>query len=151
MNKIVTKLAVLAIILLVLTGCTTYKAYTFEVKTGDDIKVQLKTNDGYDITSDVPFSIKKDDKTLSNGIFITIDSYDTYVSTAKSDSRANIIETSSKGDIEYVFYSYNDTNDNEWNYIIKVKDSKTGLILGNNNSKESAKEVFDRLTITKEK
>ena len=69
MNKIVTKLAVLGIILLVLTGCTTYKAYTFEVKTGNDIKVQLKTNDGYDITSDVPFSIKKDDKTLSSGIF----------------------------------------------------------------------------------
>ena len=150
MNKIISKLVVLGIILLVLTGCTTHKAYTFAVKTGDNIKVKLKTNDGYDITSDVPFSIKKDNKTLSNGIFITIDSYDTYVSNAKNDSKANIIETSSKGDIEYVFYSYSNTDDNEWNYIIKVKDSKTGLIIGNPNSEKEAKEVFDRLTITKE-
>ena len=150
MNKIITKLIAVGVILLVLTGCTTYKAYTFEVKTGDDIKVKLKTNDGYDITSDVPFSIKKDNKTLSNGIFITIDSYDTYVSNAKNDSKSNIIETSSKGDIEYVFYSYSNADDNEWNYIIKVKDSKTGLIIGNPNSEKEAKEVFDRLTITKE-
>ena len=150
MNKIVTKLVALGVILLVLTGCTTYKAYTFEVKTGDDIKVQLKTNDGYDITSDVPFSIKKDDKKLSDGIFITIDSYDNYVSTAKNDSNANIIETSSNDNIEYVFYSYNNNDDNEWNYIIKVKNSKTGLIIGNPNSEKEAKEVFDRLTITKE-
>ena len=150
MNKIITKLVALGVILLVLTGCTTYKAYTFEVKTGDDIKVQLKTNDGYDITSDVPFSIKKNNKTLSNGIFITIDSYDTYVSNAKNDSKASIIETSSKGDIEYVFYSYNNADDNEWNYIIKVKNSKTGLIIGNPHSEKEAKEVFDRLTITKE-
>lgn len=150
MNKIITKLLVLGVILLILTGCTTYKAYTFEVKTGDDIKVKLKTNDGYDITSDVPFSIKKDNKTLSNGIFITIDSYDTYVSNAKNDSKSNIIETSSKDDIEYVFYSYNNNDDNEWNYIIKVKNSKTGLIIGNQNSEKEAKEVFDRLTITKE-
>ena len=150
MNKIITKLVILGVILLALTGCTTYKAYTFEVKTGDDIKVKLKTNDGYDITSDVPFSIKKDNKTLSNGIFITIDSYDTYVSNAKNDSKSNIIETSSKDDIEYVFYSYSNNDDNEWNYIIKVKNSKTGLIIGNQSSEKEAKEVFDRLTITKE-
>ena len=35
----------------------TYKAYTFEVETGDTVRIELDTTGGYDMSSDVPFEI----------------------------------------------------------------------------------------------
>ena len=57
MKKVFMSLTIVGIMLLALTGCTTTKSYTFKVETGDEIEVKLNTNDGYDITSDLPFSI----------------------------------------------------------------------------------------------
>ena len=129
------------------TGCTTTKAYTFNVETGDSVKVSLTTNDDYDITSDLPFKISKGDDTLSQGQFITLDGYNQYIDAVNNDTNSKIIETNTKDGLEYTFYSYNDS---EYNYIIKISDSNTGLMLANNVSEESAKECFSRLTITKE-
>ena len=139
-------LTIVGIMLLALTGCTTTKSYTFKVETGDEIEVKLNTNDGYDITSDLPFSILKDEETLSQGTFITIDQYNQYISSVNNDSNSKIIESTTKNGLEYTFYSYNDS---EWNYVIKVADSSTGLLIGNPISEESAKECFNRLTINK--
>lgn len=146
MKKTLMTLAIIGIMLFTLTGCSTTKSYTFDVETGDKIEVKLNTNDGYDITSNLPFSISKDEETLSQGTFITIDGYNQYVSSVNNDSNAKIIESSTKDGLEYTFYSYNDS---EWNYIIKITDSNTGLLIGNPISEASAKECFDRLTISK--
>ena len=116
------------------------------METGDEIEVKLNTNDGYDITSDLPFSVLKDEETLSQGTFITIDQYKQYISSVNNDSNAKIIESTTKNDLEYTFYSYNDS---EWNYVIKISDSSTGLLIGNPISEESARECFNRLTINK--
>ena len=48
----------------------------------------------------------------------------------------------------YTFYSYNNS---EFNYIIKVNGSNTGIILGNPNSKSEAEECFKRLTFSMDK
>ena len=146
MKKVFMSLTIVGIMLLALTGCTTTKSYTFKVETGDEIEVKLNTNDGYDITSDLPFSILKDEETLSQGTFITIDQYNQYISSVNNDSNSKIIESTTKNGLEYTFYSYNDS---EWNYVIKVADSSTGLLIGNPISEESAKECFNRLTINK--
>ncbi len=65
MKKVFISLAIVGVMLLTLTGCSASKSYTFDVKTGDKIEIKLNTNDGYDITSDLPFSILKDQETLS--------------------------------------------------------------------------------------
>lgn len=147
MKKVLYSLIFLAIILLTVTGCTTSKAYTWNVSTGDKIKIKLDTTGGYDITSKMPFAISKDDKTLSQGTFITIDGYNQYMNAIKTDSAANVIDSGTKDGITYTFYSVNNT---EFNYIIKVNDSNTGIILGNPNSQSEAEDIFNRLTIRKE-
>lgn len=48
---------------------------------------------------------------------------------------------------KYVFWNY---DDKEYNYVILIEGSDTGILLGNSASKESAKEVFKRLEITLE-
>ena len=141
-------LAIIGIMVLTLTGCTKSKSYTFTVETGDKIKVELNTTDGYDLSSDLPFTISKDGETLSQGTFITVSYYEQYVNAAKTDSLAKVIKESSTDDIEYVFYSYNDS---EYNYVIKVKNSNTGILLGNQNSREDAEKCFELLRFSLEK
>lgn len=143
------KLAILSFtMLLVVTACacTTWKSYTYEVTTGDKIEIKLKTGDGYAISSNVPFEISKSDSVLSQGTFIKIDDYDQYVNNAKQDSKSKILESSTKDGITYVFYNY---NDQEYNYIISIDNSNTAIVLGNNVSESSAREVFDRLSFKK--
>ena len=148
MKKVVMSFAMIGMLLLTLTGCTQSKSYTFTVETGDKIKVELNTTDGYDLSSDLPFAISKDGNTLSQGTFITIRSYDQYVNAAKTDSLAKVIDESSKDNIEYVFYSYNNS---EYDYVIKIKNSNTGILLGNQNSQEEAEKCFALLTFSLEK
>ncbi len=147
MKKKIISLAMIFSVLLMITGCTSNKAYTFTVETGDKIKVELDTTDGYDLSSDLPFTISKDGNTLSQGTFITSSAYNKYVNSAKTDSLAKVIDEGSKDNIDYVFYSYNNS---EYNYVIKVKNSNTGILLGNPNSKEEAKTCFDLLTFSLE-
>ena len=154
-KKIIIGVIILVVAIVLLLGkCTTSVSYTYKVETGDKIKVSLKTGNGYKLTKESPFEIKKDGKVLSQGMFITLDGYEQYTAAVKLDPNAKVIETKEKGEIEYTFYSYSDPTtgkESEWNYIIKVKKSDTGLLIGNPISKKSAKECFDRLTITKEK
>lgn len=138
-------LAIVAIFLV--TGCTTSKSFTYTVTTGDKIKVELNTTDGYDISSNVPFAISKDGETLSQGTFITLDGYEQYLEAVRSDSNAKIIDNGNKNGATYMFYSYNNS---EFNYIIKVNGSQTGILLGNPNSQTEAEEVFNLLTFSEE-
>lgn len=148
MKKVFMSLAIIGVMLLTLTGCTKSKSYTFTVETGDKIKIQLNTTDGYDLSSDLPFTISKDGNTLSQGTFITIDGYNQYIEAVNSDSNAKILESKTKDGISYTFYSYNNS---EFNYVIKVNDSNTGILLGNPNSQEEAEKCFEQLTFTLEK
>ena len=140
------KLAILACVLgifmLVLTGCTKTKSYTFKVETGDNVEIKMNVTGGYDLTSELPIKFSKDDEVLSQGIFAKEEYYDQYYDSIINDSRAKIIEEKSTDDIDYVFYQY---DDDEFNYIIKIKKSNTCFILGNNVSRESAQDIFKKL------
>lgn len=144
--KKVKNLIILSILLstmmLTLTGCHKEKSYTFNVETGDKVKVELDITDGYDMTSELPIEFSKDDKVISQGTFGQEDAYDLYYQIVKKDSGSTLIEEKSKDNIEYIFYEYNNS---EYNYIIRIKDSKTCFILANSISQESAQEIFNKL------
>jgi len=128
--------------LFILTGCSTYKAYTYNVETGDSVKVKLITSDNYDISSEIPFSITQNDDVKCSGTFITLDGYNQYLNVVNNDPSSSIIENNSKDNLKYLFYNYNNS---EWNYIIKINNSNTGVLLGSNVSIDSARDCFDRL------
>lgn len=177
MKKLICLMAVFSLVLTVLTGCkirfvttggddgeagdsqetevtetgdsifhaNTSKSYTFNVETGDQIKVELNTKGGYQLTKDLPFTISCDDDELSQGTFLVSGGYELYVEEANSNADAVVLETGEKDGNEFIFWCY---DNGEWNYVIKVKDSNTGIALGNNISEESARECFERLTFT---
>lgn len=148
MIKRINKVLLCCFLCLLLSACgsaNTYVSYTYSVDTGDSVKIKFDTSNGYDFASDLPFVIMKDGTTLSQGMFITEEDYSQYVVAVENDENAKVIASSEQDGNEYIFWSY---NDNEYNYAILIKDSNTGVILGNVVSEESAKECFARLEIT---
>lgn len=85
---------------------STNKSFTYDVTIGDSIKVELNTFGGYNITSTLPFTIYKDDNTLSQWTFVTIDSYNQYLNAINGDAKAIILDSGRKDGITYTFYSY---------------------------------------------
>ncbi len=123
------------------------KAYTYSVTTGDSVKIKLNTSDNYDISADMPFKITKDGEVLSQGTFMQGEMYNQYVESAQYDEKVKVIDSGKIGENEFLFYEYNNS---EFNYVVLVGDSNTGLIIGNNVSEESARECFERLEISLE-
>ena len=151
MKKNISALLIVLCLIFALSSCgdaKTHKSFTFTVDTGDKISIELITTGGYDISSNLPFEISQNGTTLSQGIFIEAEQYESYVEAVNSDDSAKVIETSTKDSNQYVFWSYNDS---EFNIVILVSDSNTGILLGNVVSEESARECFNRLTISLDK
>ena len=144
MKKIV---FLLCAFMLLCTACqfSTSKSFTFDVDNGDQIKVSLDTTGGFDLSSQAPFGISQNGKVLSEGTFIYSEYYDYYVEVVDNDSDAELLDSGTKDGNEFIFWCYNDV---EYNYAILVRDSDTGVVIGNMVSEKSAKECFDRLTIT---
>ena len=149
MRKALALILAAVLIVCLFAGCSTTssKTYTFTVDNGDKIKISLNTTDNYDISSEVPFSISCDGKTLSQGSFVLAESYQQYVSVVNTDENAKLIDSGTKDGNEYIFWCYNGS---EYNYAVLIKGSNTGIVIGNPVSEESAKECFNRLTIAVE-
>ncbi len=147
MKKIMICLVSLICVAALFAGCTTNMAFTFNVDNGDKIKVKLDTTDGYKISSSVPFTISKDEQMLIQGTFIQGEAYKSYQSSVEADEKATILDSGTKDGIEYIFWNY---NNEEYNYAIMVTGSKTGLLLSSQVSEQSARDCFDRMTITDE-
>ena len=131
--------------LLVLSGCQTRMSYTFNIETGEQIKVKLNTTQGQKLLqSDGRFSVNdKNQNVQTNGIFILPDIFNEFFETIKLEQHSQILEESENDRYKYIFYKVND--ESEWIYLIQPKHCKTGIILINTTSQESAKEVFDLL------
>lgn len=149
MKKITALILCLVMLSVTFAGCNTNSsmAYTYTVDNGDKIKVELNTSDDYNISSDLPFTISCGGETLSQGSFILGEAYQQYVDVVKSDENAKLLDSGTKDGNEYIFWCYNGS---EYNYAILIKGSSTGIVLANPLSEESAKECFNRLTITAE-
>ncbi|MBO5143471.1 MAG: hypothetical protein J6C46_10890 [Clostridia bacterium] len=148
MNKKLLKLVMLCcFVIITITACTTSKSYTYKVETGDNIKVTLNTSNGYDMTATNPIELSKNGTKVSDGIFITLEMYEQYLDVVENDEKSTIIKTGNANGVEYTFYNY---DNKEYNYIMKIKDSNTGFILGTPNSQDGAEESFSMIGLEKE-
>ncbi len=138
------KMCIISAILMValmVTGCSGKKTRSYTMSNNDKISITLDTSDKFDISSDVPFIISRDKEELCKGSFLGLDAYYTELDAAQYDEYYTIIDSGSDDDIEYTFYSSED----EYDYLIHLKDSQTAIMLQNDVSEASAKECFARL------
>ena len=144
MNKKIIIVLTLICALFVLASCETSLSLTFNVETGDSINVTLDTsNNDYSLKADdATFNIEKNGKLVAKGIFLTEDMLAQYFSAVKDEEGVELIDSAEN----YIFYHIND----EWDRILKIENSDTGIALVNLVSEDSAVECFDLLTITAE-
>lgn len=140
-----------------LAGCAVTKSevsYTYNVETGDTVKVSLNKTNGYSMTSDLPFSISKDDKEIAQGTFITNDGYVYYqelIDELEKTDEIEIIKDGKKDGNTYTFYKVESEAGMEYDYLVKIGDSNTGVLMGSVTSEEEAAGCFEALTFTLEK
>ncbi len=140
----------LAIILLTACNFSTNKSYTFDVETGDKIKVALDTSSGLSLSQkDGQFSVTEDDENILQCIFITEETYNQYVK-IKGQQGMTVLEESKKDGNPYYMYEFEGEAGTEDNFILWVDDSNTGVILASLAGEEKAKKAFEKLVISKE-
>lgn len=133
-----------------MVGCTATASMTltYNVDNGDSINVKLNTIDGYSMTAESPFDIMKGEEVVTTGTFINSEDFEAYYEAVAIDESAEILEEGEKNGYEYLLWHYDAGEWQEYNYAIRVTGTNTGILLGNTVSKESAQEVFDRLTFS---
>lgn len=139
--------SLLLILCLGLFGCQfhTNKSYSFDIETGDKIKVTCDTTDGYDLRQEEGrFYVDKDEKQISVGIFLTEEGYGYYMDLVNETSDVEILEENENDAIKYLNYSVEGEVGPEYNYIIWIKDSNTGIMLASLD-KEHYAEALERL------
>lgn len=140
---VVIAIIIVVSVILILGKVNSKLSYTYEVNTGDKISLILSTSGGYSMTSDMPFSITKDDGIISRGTFIEASAYEVYESSMELIDGIVNSDKGEKDGITYLYFNYNNT---EFDYIIKINNSNTGVLLSNSISEESAREMFEKLS-----
>lgn len=134
-----------------IAGCSSYmnKSYTYDVDTGDSIKVTVNIKDDFDIVNEVEgsvgiFTILKDDEPMCIGGFLPADDFDSLKELAAA-TYDDYDESVTENGNEY-FYVY-DSNKEMAYYEIMVKDSDTILVL-QGEDESNVTECFERVTVS---
>lgn len=130
-----------------LVGCEahTSKSYTFNVDTGDRVKIELDTSDGYDLKQENSnFYVEKDDTTCVTGTFATAETWEYYSDIAYQDEEAEVLEHT---DDKLIWT----TESGEYDMVYMLND-KTGVVtmceLSDEFSESDADAVLAKLTFT---
>lgn len=149
MKKRTTLLIVFALVcVMMFFACSTQKAVTYQVDTGDSVKIAINTKDGFDITMDVPFTVSKEEAAIFTGSFIYAEYYDVYRQVVEEDSNVVLLDEGSKDGNDYFFYSFEGNIGTEYNYIIMINDSKTAIAMSSLVGEKEASEAFEAMTIS---
>lgn len=152
------KLFVLITVTFLLTGCSFYtkKSLTYDVDTGDDIKVELKTNGGYNMKDDknnkihlAAIKFLKNDEKIATGYFDYASEYDDIEDDIDSGLYDDYLENVKKIDDtanDTICYKY--LIDYRSYCRIKVKGSKTMFTIYNEDYEELL-DLLDRITVEK--
>lgn len=131
---------------IMLTSCTSLnKSGTFEVETGDSVKVTVDAKSGYDLSLDVPFVISKDGDQIFSGTFLYQEYYDDYRDAFDAEPSAELVAEGEKDGNEYFAF----TVGGECDYLVKVADSNTAIMLSSTAGADAAQQTFESITIEK--
>ncbi len=138
--------------LFALVGCSFHSnmAYTFDVETGDSIKVKMDTSNGWKLTTENgAFYVKDENKeTILYGIFIDQEDYDMYMSSLLVAPNVTVLEESEANGYEYTMCEIENAELTEIDYVGWIADSNTGVIIASIQSREVTEEAFERITLT---
>ena len=143
--------ALLAI--LCLGGCqgasvSTSQSMTFQVGTGDKIKVTLDTSAGDSLAQEEgSFSVKNGDSLVFQGVFQTPDQYAAQEAAIRGTEGVEIV---TDGETMLSYYHEAGAAGPETGYLFMVDGSDTGVYMASLMDREAADDAFGRMTFEKE-
>lgn len=147
-NVCLSILAVLMAVLICACSFHTYMSFTFNVETGDSVKVQLDTSNDLSLSQeDGCFYVSKYGEEIMLGMFITEDTYNQYISLENSD-KINVFDKGTEDNKDYLFYECEGESGTEYDFLVWLKNSNTGVLMGSTTGESAAKEVFDALSFS---
>ena len=126
------------------------KSYTFNVDTGDAVKVTLDLGGGYDMSGKVPFEVTKDGDEIFEGSFLHEEGYELYRDEILGDENAQILNEGERSGNDFIFWKTTADDATAYDYVVNVKDSSTVVLLEGTAGEEDTQQAFDHLTFTKE-
>lgn len=145
--------ALMGAMLLLLTACggASSKSITFDTGTGDKVKVTLNTTDGLTLSQeDGVIVVEEGEETILQGFFIDLDMVAAYVEEIEANDSIVVLDQGEQNGITYVFHSVAHETFTEYDYLIRINDSNTGVLIGSAISEEKAKEGFAALSFSVE-
>lgn len=133
---------------MMLAGCSADKSVTYNVDTGDSVKITVDAKAGYNISMELPFTVTKDDATVLNGSFIYAEYYDTYREVVDAEAGAVLLDEGTRDGNDYFFYSFEGNSGTEYDYIILVNNSQTAIAMASLVGEKEASEAFQAMTIS---
>lgn len=124
----------------------------FQIENGDSVKVTLDTTEGYSLLQDDGMiTVRKDDKDVLNGIFLSSSGFDTYAAAITASSDTVILKATPESLPTFYLYQFDGAAGMETTFLLKIQGCETGVILASLESLEEAQAAFDRLTFEKVK
>lgn len=151
-NKKIISIGVVVVVIVSLFFVFSNRTQTIEMKasTGDTIQISLKSNDYQlvDEKNDI-FSIKKGDKVISQGVFVSEKTAFMYKDTLQKNKTIKNKKEGNKNGSSYIFFESQTKTGKEYTYVTSINKSETGYILSNAIDSQSAQDIFDSLNVTK--
>lgn len=133
-------------------GCSnvkTDKSYSFEVETGDTIKVTLETQNGYNMTNESPMTFtKKEADYEAKGVFMVEDNYTQVVNQITSDSFSGKLleEGETVEGNDYLFFMEDMGQNTQYSFVLHIGDSDTYYMMSTLADRDLFEKNFDALT-----
>lgn len=140
----------MAAALLAACNVSTSLSLTFRVETGDQIKVEMDTTDGYSLgQDDGEILIKKDKELYMRGVFLTEEMYQSNFEIVSAGEGATFQKEDIRDNNHCVYFQYDADGETRNACLVMVTGSKTGIRVEGAVPQEEAWEVFDRLHFKK--
>lgn len=144
----ISTLTVLMAVLICACSFNSYMSYTFNVETGDSVNVKLDTSNGLSLTQNGSyFNVMKDGKEILLGMFLTEDNYNDYMSLEDSGD-ITVYEKGTDGNKKYMSYECEGVEGTEYDFIVWIDGSNTGVLMGGTTGKADVEEAFSALSFS---
>lgn len=149
MKKAIAAGVFLAACALLLTACTvkTTKSYTFDIDTGDQIKVSIETSKGFNMTGDIPFSILRDGKEIMRGKFGDCEQFEACREAIDGEEAVALLSEGTKNGCDYFSCTAETKKGTEYGYFLRIGNTTVALTT-TSLTQEEAQAVFDAMEFT---
>ena len=142
-----TIILVIAFVLMLgcLAGCSYEGATVFKPSTGDKIVIKVEKGEGLAVSGTNNVVIMRDDERVFEGTWYEADAFSEMLQSVElTPEETEFLDSGKHKGNEFFAFTL---GDNSWNYVVKIADSNTCLMLQCDISAEVAADTFEHMLV----